>query len=377
MGGCRCSYKNCTNTTKSAEINFFQYPVKHRSRCVNWIENSEKPAFYDLEEDQLRNKVICESHFEEKWFLNSQRKRLLHGAIPTLDGNSNHVRDTASPNSRDAPVYLPSNSNQYSDVKVVPTNNDGTVFVLDTENMFTISPKIESYIIKNGVLVPTNSNSAVKNTTGRFIRQSTSNRFTKPSTSTAGYVMGAETEIANINTPPGPSKTLLKENSHQSNFLKSEVGEAETENGDFFSHEEPSEKKIVSEDVKHKAKQGHTISNNHGHSKSAVTKNYLRQIKKHSRDIATIKRMLKQKRIAQQAKPSIKNILAELQQHVPSSLFTIISLILGEKNDLNGEDIEFFTTLHRASPEVYQMLSDKYKWNLPSIELVVDTTEPF
>lgn len=326
MGGCRCSYKNCTNTTKSADINFFQYPVKHRSRCVNWIENSEKPAFYDLEEDQLRNKVICEMHFEDKWFLNSQRKRLLHGAIPTLDGNSNHVRE-GSPSSRDTPVYLP--SNQYNDVKVVPTNNDGTVFVLDTENMFTISPKIESYIIKNGVLVPTNSNSTVKNTTGRFIRQSTSNRFTKPSTSTAGYVMGAETEIANINTPPGPSKTLLKEKSHHTNYLNSETAEPETENGDFFSHEEePAERKVDSEEVKHKSKQ--TNSNNHGHSKSVVTKSYLRQIKKHSRDIATIKRMLKQKRISQQAKPSIKSILAELQQHVPTSLFTIVSLILGK-----------------------------------------------
>ncbi|KAL1493430.1 hypothetical protein ABEB36_011487 [Hypothenemus hampei] len=371
MVGCRCSYKNCTNTTKSADnIHFFHYPVKHKERCEVWIQNACKPGFYDLEKEQLRNKIVCEKHFEEKWFLNSQKKRLLQGAIPTLDGV---YEDTISTSiiDRDAPVYLP--SNQYHDVKVVPANEDGTVFVLDTENMFTISPKIESYIIKNGVLVPTNSNSMIRSTPGRFIKQSTSNRFTKPSTSTAGYVMGAETEIANINTPPGPSNPFNKNKLFEHDcFPKNENIELEVSNEQHLENTESDlitqiearpqlkldEEKIVN-----------TLSSKQVQTKPHVTKSYLRQIKKHSRDIASIKRMLKQKRIIQKQKPDMKAILLELQQHLPPSLHTIISLIVGEKNELSEEDVDFFTTIYKGSSQIYQTLSEKYKWNLPSVDI--------
>lgn len=346
MGGCRCSYKNCTNTTKSTDtIHFFHYPVRHKGRCIQWIENANKPSFYILEEEQLRNKVICELHFEDKWFPNNQKKRLLQGAIPTLDGDCNDVNALMSPMESDAPVYLP--SNQYSDVKVLPANEDGTVFVLDTENMFTISPKIESYIIKNGVLVPTNSNTTPRNKW--FIKQSTSNRFTKPSTSTAGYVMGAETEIANINTPPGSSKPPPKEQMfHRPSFVKREnsdlpesvqINEKATDNGEFLttedvkpfnnhSQETEDKKPNIAAMIKHGSNQQGNV---HGHSKTVVSKSYLRQIKQHSRDIASIKRMLKQKRLTEPPKPDMKTILNELHQQLPPSLLTIISLLLGKK----------------------------------------------
>lgn len=384
MGGCRCSYKNCTNTTKSTDnLHFFHYPVKHRERCVLWIEHACKPSFYDLEEEQLRNKVVCEMHFESKWFQNSQKKRLIQGAIPTLDGECNDVKRSISPLDGDAPMYLP--SNQYNDVKVLPANDDGTVFILDTENMFTRSPKIESYIIKNGVLVPTN------HLPGKPAKQSNINRLIKTSTSIDGsYFSGTETEIANINTPPGPgpSKTLHKGSEYNSSsVIKKESPEifttqktTERESNEFLIYDQGATSQtfqMVHEEEEQKSNPTPVTRSAHsqqssfqGSSKAVVSKNYLRQIKKHSRDIASIKRMLKQKKNVEQHKPDIKTILNELQHHIPASLLTVLSLLLGEKNDLSEDDIDFFTTIHRASPEVYQLLSEKYKWNLPSVDIV-------
>ncbi|KAJ8979103.1 hypothetical protein NQ317_014115 [Molorchus minor] len=124
---------------------FFHYPVKHKERCKIWIENANKPQFCDLEEDQLRNKVICEYHFEDRWFPNSQKKRLLQGAVPTLDGDA--VEDPVP----EPTTCLPS---QLHDVQILPANEDGTIFVLDTDAMFNRSQKVESYIYKNGVILP-------------------------------------------------------------------------------------------------------------------------------------------------------------------------------------------------------------------------------
>ncbi|XP_066248405.1 uncharacterized protein [Euwallacea similis] len=366
MGGCRCSYKNCINTTKSLDnIHFFHYPVKHRERCVLWIENAGKPNFYDLDEEQLRNKVVCEMHFEDRWFVNTQKKRLLHGAVPTLDGDCNEtVMGPSSPSEKDTPVYLP--SNQYNDVKVVPANEDGTVFVLDTDNMFTISPKIESYIIKNGVLVPATANRTWPTSTNRPVKQPMSPQF--------------KAEIATINTAPGsgPSKPLIKDKPMINEVFVKEEHDGELykstkkfENGLAKSHQMLSKQGIESQksNLITATKQGLVQS----HTKPNVAKNYLRQIKKHSRDIASIKRMLKQKRIVAPPTPDMKTILNELQQHdqIPPSLLTIISLLLGEKSDLKEDDIEFFTSLHKLSPDVYQYLSEKCKWNLPSVDVVV------
>ncbi|XP_050314596.1 uncharacterized protein LOC126749032 [Anthonomus grandis grandis] len=359
MGGCRCSYKSCLNTTKLADnIHFFHFPVNNRERCITWIENSGKPNFYDLEEDQLRNKVICEVHFEEKYFTNNQRRRLALSAIPTLDGD--YMEQPTSPMEPDpAPVYTP--SNQYNDVRVIPANDDGTVFVLDTENMFTISPKIESYIIKNGVLVKTNSAQPTRNTQGKPAKPPTSNRFTKVSGNSC-ILTAAEKEIANINTPPGPTKTV-KPTVVQPSSSSMEVVP--------IDNEEQESVEVVYENGSSEPQKPEVVTPSAP--KPGVNKNYLKKIKQHSRDIASIKRMLKEK-IMEPPKPDIKTILSELQPQIPASLFTIISLILGEKNELDEEDIEFFTTFHRGSPETYQMLSLKYKWNLPSVD-IVETSE--
>lgn len=338
MVGCRCSYKTCMNTTKSDTLRFFHYPVKYRERCTIWIEKTEKPSYYDLEEEQLRNKVVCEVHFEDKWFHTNQRRRLVQGAIPTLDGDN--LADNKSKMDVD-PVYFP--SNQYSDVKVVPANDDGTVFVLDTDNMFTISPKIQSYIIKNGILVPATSNGSSSSLPGKLIKPPT-NRFIKPSDKDS-YILEAEKEIANINAPPGASKFLTKGEFNQQDLVR-KVLNRENQNDDSqdsVTYANPGIQQMKMKNNSSQSTGSSTITRpTPSHTKSSVTKNYLRQIKRHSRDIANIKRMLKQKKVAENPKPDVKMILKELQEHqVPPSLVTIISLLLGKFKYLTYEQVIF------------------------------------
>lgn len=387
MGGCRCSYKNCTNTTKTTEnVHFFHYPVKHKERCKVWIENANKPQFCDLEEDQLRNKVICEVHFEDKWFPNSQKKRLLQGAIPTLDGDCK-VEPHSEP--LETPLYLASH---LQDVQVLPANADGTIFVLDTDTIFNRSQKVESYIYKNGDIVPTNSK-PVKPAVSAF----------KPSTSTENNSVFSTYKNDKYETLPNSSKTydertldegdtheykvMVKKEvpEYQENILNKsiihQIGSQNTGHEPESMQYEPQRQELVYEesdmDSHQKKSVSRSVNTKHIIPKSviekSVSRNYLRKIKQHSRDIASIKRMLKQKAFID-SKPDINILLNSMKEQLPPTFFTILNLNLNNKYDLTDDDIDFFTTIHKTSPQLYQMLIEKYKWNLPCVDIVEETS---
>ncbi|XP_065166243.1 uncharacterized protein [Atheta coriaria] len=121
MGGCRCSYKSCRSATKTTEnLHFFHYPVKHRERCAIWIRNADKPEFANLPDYQLRNKVICGLHFEDKYFANLEKRRLVHNAIPSLDAGCDSTSDDLS--------YI-------KEVEILPTSNDGSTFTLSLDDL--------------------------------------------------------------------------------------------------------------------------------------------------------------------------------------------------------------------------------------------------
>ncbi|KAJ6638005.1 hypothetical protein Bhyg_10737 [Pseudolycoriella hygida] len=85
MGGCRCTFRNCENSTQnSPSMHFFHFPFRDLPRCEKWAEYSNNLAFLQLPINQLRNKVICETHFKEPCFMNIKRERLTKFAIPTL-----------------------------------------------------------------------------------------------------------------------------------------------------------------------------------------------------------------------------------------------------------------------------------------------------
>ncbi|KAK4879530.1 hypothetical protein RN001_007676 [Aquatica leii] len=76
-----CAYFECTQTRKSnSKISFFRFPTNHRK--TDWLNNCGNPHFFDLTDEQLREKRVCALHFVEKHFVNVNKNRLLHDAVP-------------------------------------------------------------------------------------------------------------------------------------------------------------------------------------------------------------------------------------------------------------------------------------------------------
>lgn len=348
MGGCRCSFRDCPNTTRTENIHFFHYPVKQKDRCRQWIENAKKPQFCDLEEDQLRNKVICDQHFEEKWFPNPQKKRLLQGAIPTLPGkyleNISPEKITSLGNHMETTPFV----SHDVDIQVLPANDEGTVFILDTEAMFTKSQKIESYIYQNGAVVPsslvsstsTSFNSSPKSPRSKIIRDQKVEQ--------AKHIFGFEKST-------NSHEVLVKnEYSDYSDIIsESDMPSIQEENFEIVP------KRVATEEVVLREKD---IQN------SNLNKTYLQKIKQHGKDIASIKKLLKEK--LTETKPNTNGILSVLREQLPPSLFTVVALNLNEECELTEDDVDFFTIIHRMSPDVYQLLIEKFKWNLPCVDVV-------
>lgn len=85
MGGCRCTFRDCSNNTVNAsKMHFFHFPYKDALRCKKWAANSGNLDFLSLPDSKLRNKVVCEVHFVDKCFMNYKKERLIKTAVPTL-----------------------------------------------------------------------------------------------------------------------------------------------------------------------------------------------------------------------------------------------------------------------------------------------------
>lgn len=85
MGGCRCTFRNCSNSsTNRPGLHFFHFPYRTPERCEKWAHYSNNVSFLQLPINKLRNKVVCEEHFRESGFMNSRKERLIKSAIPTL-----------------------------------------------------------------------------------------------------------------------------------------------------------------------------------------------------------------------------------------------------------------------------------------------------
>ncbi|XP_064072876.1 uncharacterized protein LOC113403346 [Vanessa tameamea] len=85
MGGCRCTYRNCTVKT-DGKTHMFHYPVFEKVRCHQWLVNAQRLEFLDLKVSQLKNRVVCQHHFKEENFMNYKKDKLTFDAIPTENG---------------------------------------------------------------------------------------------------------------------------------------------------------------------------------------------------------------------------------------------------------------------------------------------------
>ncbi|CAG9786834.1 unnamed protein product [Diatraea saccharalis] len=85
MGGCRCSYRNCT-VKSDKKTHMFHFPVYEKLRCYQWIINAHRYDYLHLTVSQLRNRVICQNHFKDEYFMNYMKEKLTFEAVPTEDG---------------------------------------------------------------------------------------------------------------------------------------------------------------------------------------------------------------------------------------------------------------------------------------------------
>lgn len=85
MGGCRCTFRSCTNNSvNSPKMHFFHYPIRDQERVQKWAHISNNPQFLSLQESQLKNRVVCQEHFREHCFMNYLHDKLTKRAVPTL-----------------------------------------------------------------------------------------------------------------------------------------------------------------------------------------------------------------------------------------------------------------------------------------------------
>lgn len=85
MGGCRCSFRSCTNNSSTKPgYHFFHFPIRDEERLKKWADFASKSHYLSLPSKVLRNKVVCADHFTDNCFMNSLKDRLTKFAVPTL-----------------------------------------------------------------------------------------------------------------------------------------------------------------------------------------------------------------------------------------------------------------------------------------------------
>ncbi|XP_036336821.1 uncharacterized protein LOC118746938 [Rhagoletis pomonella] len=86
MGGCRCSFRDCTvATSQHPGMHFFHFPVNDRERYIRWLSLANVIHMLEMPPGFQNNKVICARHFRPECFKNYRRNGILPKNVePTL-----------------------------------------------------------------------------------------------------------------------------------------------------------------------------------------------------------------------------------------------------------------------------------------------------
>ena len=378
MGGCRCSYRTCKSATKiSGELHFFHYPVKHKERCQQWINNARKPEFLNLPDDQLRNKVVCNLHFEARYFTNIQRKRLVHDAVPTLNVGC----EDESMNE----------SMEYKDINVLPANADGTIFTVDTDSLQQKldDDSICTYSLRNGTIIPVyTENSDVEQVVYTIVendvREINSNHEKNTEKRNFLYVSQQHQQAGDNEYVSNFNGHICKEEVCDTSVSES-VPETQVTNIDLVNQEEETMEVVYitehseQSDMKEESvnnDSGIVLQKNGSKNKKNVKnfginrlrRNLIRQMKVHSKEITSIKRALlfNGLRVSKSISP-----FKLLKGIIPPTLFGALTLHLHKKkSNFSKNEIEFLKIIYSYSPDLYNTFSQKLSWNLPGPSII-------
>lgn len=81
-----CCYINCSNTQKNnKDLSFFKFPIKDAHQTEGWKKRCGNIKIVMMDNEHLKNKVICEKHFlPSVIIINSKKKILRRGALPIM-----------------------------------------------------------------------------------------------------------------------------------------------------------------------------------------------------------------------------------------------------------------------------------------------------
>ena len=84
---CACVYFGCLNKrqAKNNEISFFKFPISKPVILNQWIQNCGNSNIFISDEESLKNRYICEKHFNKNFvYVSGGRKKLQKEAIPVF-----------------------------------------------------------------------------------------------------------------------------------------------------------------------------------------------------------------------------------------------------------------------------------------------------
>lgn len=321
---------------------------------MRWIQQANRLEFMNLPDDQLRNKVICGLHFEDKYFTNDQKKRLVHDAIPTLDAG---CFETA---------------NYVKDVEILPTSVDGSTFTLQGENLQSSGCGNENFSFKDGKVMLQNfaNNLEVYTINPSYIQQSfTSNKdmFINQSESLM-LMQESQTEEKDsiFNDLDIIRDHCLEKEVKPEPKIKQDISFdvcisppiVPLANGDCKYNPGIDTAPIFTgtEDVPPK-------SSDKIRKVKLKKPTLLKTLNYHSQEIANIKRSLAS------TKFSRAKILRSLKGKIPETMFGALSLQLNKTcSDLKPEEKSFLHALHTIAPTAHKTLED-YGWHMPKHEI--------
>ncbi|KAF2904391.1 hypothetical protein ILUMI_01781 [Ignelater luminosus] len=361
MGGCRCSYKNCIRATKNSEkdFHFFHYPVKDPERCLKWITNAKKPNFQNLPEDQLRNKVVCQLHFENQYFTNANRKRLVHDAVPTLDAGS---EDTVL-------------KNEEINVQVLQSDSEGNVFTVDTDTLMqTEVGDVTSYVIRNGNLVPADLPDT-ELTKSMIYKVCVPDGIVRINDIDLDSEAGFATNNLNHNHSEQHRNLHSLKQDHWSELANSRLRYPRCVTP---AYESPNslklETQVVSENTPLTETQPFEEVNILEQKPGNIEViNLSKTIEQHSKEIASLKRILNanMKRTRYRKRLTTIQIINHLRGLIPATLHGAISLhLLKKDSNFTKDEKSFLISLYTASPAAYEILLKDCKWKLPNSDVV-------
>lgn len=349
MVGWRCSYKCCRNVTRSSEnIHFFRYPVNYPEYCRKWIENACKPDFFNLTIGQLANKVVCELHFEVRCFSNLEKKRLFLNAVPTLDSVCDK-QDNSSPFQE---------QRQLKDLQILPTNGEGAIFPQDTNTLEQMlnSHKFQLYVCKNKRLVHVDKH--VTEIRGDVVYGVTNvdlEGFVAVETHDNKLFFKKEDE-SDVEHKTAEFNTACNIINSQTELALMEEGRS---NGSFK----------IPVQISSCEKMNITVADKKEKTKRILLEKVVQRIKKQSKDIAHIKKLIFLQKSTRYRQNGITAALDTLKACIPATLFTLVKLSVCEEVPVfTVEELNFFKDIYATSPLLYDNLKNKYEWPLPDLK---------